>query len=229
MRKITYCEAINEALHQEMEADESLILIGQGVTSPWYVGGTCRGLLDRFGSNRVIDTPISENSITGSAIGAALAGLKPILVFPRMDFMMYAMDPIINHAAKWHYMFGGRAHVPLVIWTIMNAGGCQGAQHSQEFTWLFAGIAGLKTVSPGTPQLAKGLMKGAIEDPNPVVYIDDRARYEIRGNVPEEKFAYDIDKHTLLGWMFIHNWTRPVPCSKVLEREYYRRKEEHGV
>lgn len=108
MRKITYAQAINEALHQIIANNEHAFLIGQGVTSPWYVGSTTVGLLDQFGPSKIIDTPTSENCITGVALGAALTRMHPILCFPRMDFMYYAMDQIANHIANWHYMFGGR-------------------------------------------------------------------------------------------------------------------------
>lgn len=130
MRKMSFCLAINEALHQVMAQDTSVFVIGQGVKSPWYVGNTAQGLLERFGEKRVIDTPVSENCITGAAVGAAIAGMKPVVVHPRMDFMLYAMDPIINEAANWHYMNGGNASVPVVIWGIINRGGEQAAQHS---------------------------------------------------------------------------------------------------
>lgn len=108
-RKLSFSLAINEALHQMMAADPTVILIGQGVKSPWYVGNTAQGLLERFGDKRVIDTPVSENVVTGAAVGAAIAGLKPVMVHPRMDFMSFAMDPIINQAANWHYMNGGKS------------------------------------------------------------------------------------------------------------------------
>jgi len=166
--------AINEALHQMMSSDESVFFIGQGVKSPWYVGNTARGLLEKFGSERVIDTPVSENAMTGAAVGAALVGMRPVVLHPRIDFMMYAMDPIINEAANWHYMFGGRSSVPVVIWGIINRGGEQAAQHSQALHSLFAHIPGLKVVMPSTPYDAKGLMIAAIKDPNPVIFIDDR-------------------------------------------------------
>ncbi|MBW1700231.1 MAG: hypothetical protein JRH18_22505 [Deltaproteobacteria bacterium] len=131
MRSLTYSLAINEALHQMMEDDGSVFIIGQGVKSPWYVGNTCQGLLERFGPERVIDTPVSENAVTGSAVGAAIAGMRPIVVHPRMDFMFFAIDPIIDQAANWYYMNGGRSSVPIVIWGIINRGGEQAAQHSQ--------------------------------------------------------------------------------------------------
>lgn len=194
MRKLTYSLAINEALHQMMAHDESVFLIGQGVKSPWYVGNTAEGLIERFGPERVIDTPVSENAITGSAVGAALVGMRPIVVHPRVDFMMYALDPIINEAANWHYMFGGNSSVPVVIWGIINRGGEQAAQHSQALHALFAHIPGLKVVMPSTPYDAKGLMIAAIRDDNPVVYIDDRWLHNVEGIVPEEMYEIPIGK-----------------------------------
>jgi pyruvate/2-oxoglutarate/acetoin dehydrogenase E1 component len=193
-RRLNYSLALNEALHQMMLSDPSVFLIGQGVKSPWYVGNTCQGLLERFGEKRVIDTPVSENCITGAAIGAAIAGMKPVVVHPRMDFMLYAMDPIINQAANWCYMNGGNASVPAVIWGIINRGGEQAAQHSQALHATFAHIPGLKVVMPATPYDAKGLMIAAIKDPNPVIYIDDRWLYENEDEVPEEIYKVEIGK-----------------------------------
>jgi pyruvate dehydrogenase E1 component beta subunit len=141
-RSLSYSLAINEALHQAMAADPSVFLIGQGVKSPWYVGNTAQGLLQRFGPSRVIDTPVSENSMTGAAVGAALAGMRPGVVHPRMDFMFYAFDPIVNEAANWFYMTGGKAPVPVVFWGIINRGGEQAAQHSQALHALFAHARG---------------------------------------------------------------------------------------
>jgi len=192
MRSLSYALAINEALHQMMEIDPSVMVIGQGITSPWYVGDTAQGLTEKFGSNRVMDTPVSENGVTGVAVGAALAGMKPVVVHPRMDFMLYAMDPIINQAANWHYMNGGKLSVPMVIWGIINRGGEQAAQHSQAFHSLFANIPGLKVVMPSTPHDAKGLMISAIRDPNPVVFVDERWLYRVNGPVPEEVYEVKI-------------------------------------
>lgn len=191
-RKLQYSLAINEAIHQMMASDESVFLIGQGVKSPWYVGNTARGLLERFGNERVIDTPVSENAITGAAVGAAVAGMRPIVVHPRIDFMMYALDPIINEAANWHYMYGGKSSAPVVIWGIINRGGEQAAQHSQALHALFAHIPGLKVVMPSTPYDAKGLMISAILDNNPVVYLDDRWLYSTTEDVPEEVYSVPI-------------------------------------
>jgi len=194
MRQLTYALAINEALHQMMSSDESVFLIGQGVKSPWYVGNTAKGLIERFGPERVIDTPVSENAVTGAAVGAAIVGMRPIVVHPRMDFMMYGMDPIINEAANWHYMNGGRSTAPVVIWGITNRGGEQAAQHSQALHALFAHIPGLKVVMPATPYDAKGLMISAIKDDNPVVYVDDRWLHNHEGDVPEEMYEVPIGK-----------------------------------
>jgi len=180
-------------LHQMIEKDEKVFLIGQGVTSPWYVGNTTVGLIDRF-PERVIDTPVSENGITGAAVGAALAGMRPILVHPRMDFMYYAMDQIANHAANWYYMFGGQVSVPITIWGIINRGGEQAAQHSQALQAMFMHIPGLKVVMPSTPYDAKGLLVASIEDDNPVVYIDERWLYKFVGEVPEEIYSLPIGK-----------------------------------
>ena len=193
-RTLKYCLAINEALHQTMENDPSVFIIGQGVKSPWYVGNTATGLLERFGEERVIDTPVSENAVTGAAVGAALAGMRPVVVHPRMDFMMYAMDPIVNEAANWHYMSGGMASVPLVIWGIINRGGEQAAQHSQALHALFGHIPGLKVVMPSTAYDAKGLMVAAIRDENPVVYIDDRWLHNSEDAVPKELYTVPIGK-----------------------------------
>jgi acetoin:2,6-dichlorophenolindophenol oxidoreductase subunit beta len=191
-RKLKFSLAINEALHQMMADDESVFIIGQGVKSPWYVGQTATGLLNRFGPARVIDTPVSENAMTGAAVGAALAGMRSVVVHPRMDFMFYAMDPIINEAANWYYMNGGKLSVPVVIWGIINRGGEQAAQHSQALHTVFSHIPGLKVVMPSTPYDAKGLMISAIKDDNPVVFIDDRWLHDIEDVVPEERYEVPI-------------------------------------
>ncbi len=197
MRRISYAQAINETLHQMIESDKRVFLIGQGVTSPWYVGTTTVGLLDRFGSKRIIDTPVSEDSITGVAAGAALAGMRPILMYPRMDFMYYAMDQIANQVANWHYMFGGQASVPLTIWAIINRGGEQAAQHSLALQAIFMHIPGLKVVMPSTPYEAKGLLVASIEDDNPVIYIDERWLYDDLGEVPEDIYSIPLGKGVL--------------------------------
>jgi len=193
-RELSFSLAINEAITQLMSADASVMLIGQGVKSPWYVGHTCNDLIKKFGEERVIDTPVSENAITGAAVGAAIVGMKAIVVHPRVDFVLYAFDPIINQAANWHYMSGGKSNVPVVFWLIINRGGEQAAQHSQALYSLFAHIPGLKVVMPSTPYDAKGLLIASINDPNPVVFIDDRWLYNQKGIVPEEIYEVPIGK-----------------------------------
>ena len=194
MRKLSYSLAINEALHQAMAKDASVFVMGQGTKSPWYVGNTCQGLLEKFGEDRVIDTPVSENAVTGAGVGAAIVGMRPVVVHPRVDFMVYGLEPIINEAANWNYMFGGAASVPMVIWAIINRGGEQGAQHSQALQALFAHLPGIKVVMPSTPYDAKGLMVAAILDNNPVVYLDDRWLYGDEEEVSEDMYTVPIGK-----------------------------------
>ncbi|SPD74607.1 Acetoin:2,6-dichlorophenolindophenol oxidoreductase subunit beta [uncultured Desulfobacterium sp.] len=193
-RRLQYSLAINEAIHQMMEKDSSVFLIGQGVKSPWYVGNTASGLLERFGEERIIDTPVSENGITGAAVGAAITGMKPVVVHPRMDFMLYALDPIINQAANWYYMNGGKVAVPIVFWGIINRRGEQAAQHSQAIHAIFAHVPGLKVVMPAMAYDAKGLMIAAIQDPNPVVFVDERMLYSLEDEVPESVYSVEIGK-----------------------------------
>jgi pyruvate dehydrogenase E1 component beta subunit len=191
---LTYSDTINRTLEFLLASDEEVILIGQGVKSPWYVGSTCNGLVEKFGEDRVIDTPISENGITGVSVGASFTGMKPIVVHPRMDFMLYAFDPIINQAANWSYMSGGKSNASVVFWGIINRGGEQAAQHSQALYSLFAHIPGLKIISPSTPYDVKGLLISAVRDPDPVVFIDDRWLYQQKGEVPSEDYVIEIGK-----------------------------------
>jgi pyruvate dehydrogenase E1 component beta subunit len=193
-RKLAYSLAINEALTQIMAIDNKVFIMGQGVKSPWYVGNTCKGLIALYGEERVIDTPISENAMTGAAVGAALAGMKAIVMHPRTDFSLYALDPIINQAANWSYMNGGRASVPVVFWMIVNRAGEQAAQHSQALHSLFSHIPGLKVIAPSNAYDVKGLLISAIRDPNPVVFIDDRWLYKKEDFVPEEIYELPIGK-----------------------------------
>ncbi len=189
MRQLSYAEAIREA-HQQLLADDPRVFVfGQGLWSPWYVGGSMSNLEDEFGRDRIIDCPVSENATTGAAVGAALSGMRPIVVHPRMDFMALALDPIINQASNWSYMFAGQIGVPIVIRAIINRGGEQGAQHSQALQAFFLHVPGIKVVMPATPEDAKGLLVAAVQDGNPVMYIDDRWLYESQGHVPQEKYA----------------------------------------
>jgi pyruvate dehydrogenase E1 component beta subunit len=190
--------AINEALRQLMESDPAVFVIGQGVKSPWYVGNTCNGLIQEFGEERVIDTPISENAMSGVAAGSAMNGLKPVMNYPRLDFMFYALDAIINGAANWRYMAGGNSNVPAVFWGIINRGGEQAAQHSQAIQAIFAHAPGLKVVMPSGPYDAKGLLVSAVRDADPVVFLDDRWLYGLEEEVPEELYEVPIGKGKLL-------------------------------
>lgn len=196
-RKLSYSLAINEALIQIMAVDDSVFILGQGVKSPWYVGNTCRDLINLYGEERVIDTPISENAMTGAAVGASLVGMKAIIMHPRIDFSLYAFDPIINQAANWSYMNGGRASAPVVFWLVVNRKGEQAAQHSQALHSLFAHIPGLKVIAPSNAYDVKGLLISAIKDPDPVVFIDDRSLYSIEDSVPEELYELPIGKAIL--------------------------------
>jgi len=197
MRTLTYAQAIREAHAQLLSADPRVFLIGQGLWSPWYAGASLKDMDKEFGKSRVMDTPVSENATTGAAIGAAIAGMRPIVFHPRMDFMLLAVDPIVNQAANWSYMFSGQVGVPVVIRAAINRGGEQGAQHSQAVHAMFMHVPGLKVVMPATPYDAKGLLIAAVYDGNPVLYIDDRLLYDDQGPVPEEPFEVPIGKAAL--------------------------------
>lgn len=190
----SYAKAINEAHEQLLRDDERVFVIGQGVESPWCVGTTTLGLVNKFSSDRVIDTPISEAGVTGAAVGAAMAGMRPIVFHPRMDFMYLAMDQIINHCAHWYYMFGGQVNVPVTIRGIVNRGNEQATQHSQSPYAMYAHIPGLKVVCPASPYEAKGLLVAAVRDDNPVLYIDDRWLYMLEEEVPDEIYEVPIGK-----------------------------------
>ncbi|MEI9811414.1 MAG: transketolase C-terminal domain-containing protein [Acidobacteriota bacterium] len=194
MRELTYAHAIREAHAQLLAADPRVFVAGQGLWSPWYAGGSLDNLDREFGRDRILDSPVSENAVTGMCVGAALAGMRPIVFHPRMDFMLLAIDPIVNQAANWSYLFAGRVHVPLVIRAVINRGGEQGAQHSQALHSMFMHVPGLKVVMPSTPADAKGLLIAAVEDPDPVLYIDDRWLYANQAHVPPERYATPIGK-----------------------------------
>ena len=178
MNKFTYSTAILDAYNYLLKNYPEVFVIGQGLWSPWYVGNTMKELDKKFGKKRIIDTPVSEAAVTGAAIGASLNGMKPIVVHPRMDFMLYAMDPIVNQAAKWSYMFGGQASPSITIRGIINRGGEQGAQHSQALHSWFAHIPGLKVVMPSTVSDARDLLIASVLSGQPVIYIDDRWLYD---------------------------------------------------
>jgi pyruvate dehydrogenase E1 component beta subunit len=191
-RTLSYAQAIREAHAQLLESDERVFLLGQGVWSPWYAGTSLHEIDKEFGRERVIESPVAENATTGAAVGAALAGMRPIVFHPRMDFMFLAIDPIVNQAANWSYMFEGRIGVPIVIRAVINRGGEQAAQHSQAVHSWFMHVPGLKVVMPSTPYDAKGLLMAAVADGNPVIYVDDRWLYSDEGPVPEEMYTVPI-------------------------------------
>lgn len=194
LRGLTYREALLESTAQMLETDRSVFVIGEGVDDSGGVFGTTKGLYERFGKDRVMDSPLAENAVTGIAIGAAVAGLRPILVHMRVDFMPLTMDQLINHAAKWRYMFGGALSVPLVVRSIIGRGWGSAAQHSQSLQALFAHIPGLKVVMPATPYDAKGLLRASVYDGNPVIFIEHRWLYEHMGHVPEEPYTVEIGR-----------------------------------
>jgi pyruvate/2-oxoglutarate/acetoin dehydrogenase E1 component len=182
--RYTYGTAILAAFEYLLEKYPQVFVIGQGLWSPWYVGSSMTDLDKKFGVERIIDTPVSESACTGAAVGAALAGMMPIVVHPRMDFMLYAMDAIVNQAAKWSHMVGGQAHPGLTIRAIINRGGEQGAQHSQSLHSWFAHVPGLRVVMPSTVADARDLLVASVLCRDPVMYIDDRWLYEQTAELP---------------------------------------------
>src|SRR5216684_1265860 len=194
MRTLTYVQAMREGFAQLLASDPRVFVIGQGVWSPWYAGTSLQDMEKEFGRGRIIDSPVSENATTAAAIGAAMAGMRPIVFHPRMDFMLLAVDPIVNQAANWSYIFAGQVQVPVVIRASINRGGEQGAQHSQALQALFMHVPGLKVVMPATAYDAKGLLVAAVRDGNPVMYIDDRWLYDEASDVPEEIYEVPIGR-----------------------------------
>jgi acetoin:2,6-dichlorophenolindophenol oxidoreductase subunit beta len=184
LKKYNYGSAICSAFEYLLENYPEVFVIGQGLWSPWYVGNSMTDLDKKFGKQRVIDTPVSESATTGAAVGASLTGMRPIVVHPRMDFMIYAMDSIVNQAAKWSSMFGGQANPSLTIRSIINRGGEQGAQHSQALHAWFAHVPGLRVVMPSSVADARDLLIASVLCDDPVMYIDDRWLYEQEDNLP---------------------------------------------
>ena len=187
MARMSVREAISQALREEMYRDERVFIMGEEI-GKW--GGTyavTRGFLDEFGEKRVRDTPIAESVIVGAAIGAAIAGLRPVAELMTINFAFLALDQIVNHAAKMHYMFNGQIRVPLVIRTVGGGGRQLGATHSQTPDVIFAHFPGLKVVAPGTPADAKGLLKSAIRDEDPVFFIEHATLYKAKGEVPDDE------------------------------------------
>jgi len=187
MREIRFIQAINEALAEEMERDETVFIIGEDVQSGVF--GASRGLVEKFGPERVMDTPLSETAVAGSAFGAAMAGYRPVADFMFADFMFIAANEIMNNAAKWHFIHGGRVNVPVVFFGNIGGGARVGPEHSQCPETIFMHTPGLKVALPSTPYDAKGLLKTAIRDNNPVVYFYHKRLLGIPGDIPEEEYT----------------------------------------
>ena len=193
-RILTYSQAINEALDHEMARDKSVFVMGEDVAIYGGAYGVTRGLLDKYGEERIRDTGISEGAIVGAAVGAAMTGMRPVAEIMYVDFMTLVMDQLCNQAAKLRYMFGGKIKVPMVIRTEGGAGRTLGAHHSQSLESWFMHIPGIKLVMPATPYDAKGLLLSSIRDDNPVVYIEHKMLYNSKGPVPEDDYTIPIGK-----------------------------------
>ncbi len=193
MRVISASEAIREATNQLLQSSPDYFIIGEGVPDPKACFGTTTNLMADF-PDRVFDMPIIENGGTGICIGASLLGMRPIMVHMRDDFLMYAMDQIVNNAAKWYSMFGGQRSVPMVIRAILGRGWGQGQQHSQNLEAMFAHVPGLKVVVPSNAHNAKGLLIAAAKDNNPVIYLEHRWVHSVTSEVPEEMYECEIGK-----------------------------------
>jgi acetoin:2,6-dichlorophenolindophenol oxidoreductase subunit beta len=196
-RLLTYVDALREAVAQEMARDPRVFVMGLDVDDHKAIQGSTRGLVEQFGAERVFGTPLSEDAMTGVAIGAAMAGQRPIHVHIRMDFLMLCMNQLINIAAKSHYMYGGQVKVPLVVRSMIGKSWGQGAQHSQGLHALFMHVPGLKVVAPSNAHDAKGCMIAAIRDDNPVVFVEHRLLYGTDAVVPVEPFAMELGRARL--------------------------------
>jgi pyruvate/2-oxoglutarate/acetoin dehydrogenase E1 component len=192
VRELTLAEAIKEALAEEMRRDPTVFILGEDVAETGHPFKVMVGLVNEFGKDRVLDTPISEPGFTGLAVGAAMTGMRPVVDIMFGDFMGLTMDQIFNQAAKIHYMSGGKWKVPMVVRTTMGATRRSAAQHSQSLHAWFAHIPGLKVILPSTPYDMKGLLKSAIRDDNPVVIFEDKMEYKSKGPVPEEDYTIPL-------------------------------------
>jgi pyruvate/2-oxoglutarate/acetoin dehydrogenase E1 component len=192
MPTLTYAQAINQALREELRADPRVFLMGEDIGHHGGVFRVTKDLVEEFGPERVRDTPISESGFTGVGIGAALAGMRPVVELLFIDFALVAADQIVNQAAKLRYMSGGQVSVPIVIRGQQGGGRGNGAQHSQSFESWFAQTPGLKVVAPATPYDAKGLLKSAIRDDDPVVFIEGEMLYNMKGDVPEDEYVIPL-------------------------------------
>ena len=198
MTEMRFAHAINRALVDSMEADDSVVVFGEDIAQPGGPFGVTRGLLDKFGANRVRDTPISEAAITGAAVGAAMSGLKPVVEIMFIDFITLAMDALVNQAAKARFMFGGQFSVPMVVRTPHGGGVGAGPQHSQCLEAWFAHVPGLKVVCPSTIADAYGLLRAAIDDPDPVIYVENKSLYAMKGEFPDTPPQVEIGKANIV-------------------------------
>jgi pyruvate dehydrogenase E1 component beta subunit len=190
MRVITYRDALREAIREEMLRDQRVFILGEDIAGYGGTYAVSKGLVEEFGEKRVRDTPLAEEVITGAAIGAALGGLRPILEIMTINFSLLASDLLVNSAAKMRYMFGGQVAMPLVVRTPAGGGAQRAAQHSQMFESWYAHIPGLKVVMPATPYDVKGMLKSAVRDPDPVLFIEHELLYNVKGEVPDEGVEY---------------------------------------
>lgn len=200
MTTMTYAQALNEALREEMRADPRVFLMGEDIGLHGGIFRVTKDLMAEFGPDRVRDTPISESGFVGLGVGAALAGMRPVVELLFMDFALVSADQIVNQAAKLRYMSGGKVSVPLVIRTQQGGGRGNGAQHSQSFDSWLAQVPGLIIVAPSTPADAKGLLKSAIRAGNPVVFVEHKLLYNTRGEVPEGDYTLPIGKAEIKRW-----------------------------
>ena len=221
MSEITYAQAIKEAMSEEMRRDENVFLMGEDVGLYGGAFGVSVGMFEEFGEERVRDTPISEAVIAGAAAGAAVTGMRPIAEIMFSDFTTISMDQLVNQAAKMRYMFGGKAKVPMVLRTPGGSGTGAAAQHSQSLEAWFCHVPGLKVVIPSTPYDAKGLLKAAIRDDNPVIFIEQKLLYRRKGEVPEGDYVIELGKADVKREgkdVTIISYGRMIPtCLKVAE------------
>ena len=212
MPEIFYTQAIRDALRDELTRDERVILLGEDIAGYGGAFRVTRGLLEEFGPERIRNTPICENSIVGAAVGAAMMGMRPVVEIMFMDFITLAVDQVLNHAAKFRFMFGEQVRLPLVIRTPGGGRRGYGPTHSQSLESLFISMPGIKIAAPSTPYDAKGMLKAAIRDDNPVLFVESKSLYGTRGEVPDDDYTVPLGKAklvregtdvTLVSWSFM--------------------------
>ncbi len=233
MKEIMYVRALTEALDEEMARDDRVFLIGEDLGRNEGSFSQTRGLLAKYGEKRVKDTPISESAFMGLALGAAMAGLRPVVDVMFMDFINVCMDPLVNHIAKASYMFGGQYRIPIVIMSTVGAGLGAGPHHSQNLEAWFAHVPGLKVVMPSTHYDVKGLMKASIRDDNPVLFLYDKTIIALKGQIPEEEYLVPLGKAevkregndvTVVATSKMHRGT---PNVKILKPGSFQVRDKH--